>query len=153
MPLKQFKEQYGGDITSVLMQDMESRLANNAAAMMPATSLRTRGKHLASAMPTQVKCSPFFNISCTAFPMTQYAIVRMFYSILPILLILFYSILNYFLFYSILNYFLLSTVPDVEFISLRPEGNQNCHMSMEKWLLSDHCALTAPEAYRQLFLT
>ena len=54
MPLKQFKEEYGGDITSVLLQDMEQRLAASTAALLPATAARTRGKGAMTVMPTQV---------------------------------------------------------------------------------------------------
>lgn len=54
MPVKQFKEEFGGDITSVLLQDIETRLAASTAANLPATSLRTRAKGAASVMPTQV---------------------------------------------------------------------------------------------------
>ena len=43
MPLKVFKEQYGADIKSVMLKDMEERLAASVAAgKLAATGLKTR---------------------------------------------------------------------------------------------------------------
>ena len=54
MPLKVFKENYGGDINSVMLKDMEERLAASiAATKVPASELRTRGGTTAGATQVQ----------------------------------------------------------------------------------------------------
>ncbi len=55
MPLKVFKEQYGSDIKSVMLKDMEERLAASMATeKLPATGLRTRG-NAGGLMATQAR--------------------------------------------------------------------------------------------------
>ena len=54
MPLKEFKEKYGGNVASVLLGDVNSRLAESIAAAAPATSLRTRGGPATAIAVTQV---------------------------------------------------------------------------------------------------
>ena len=59
MPLKEFREKYGGNIASVLLGDANSRLAESIAAAAPATGLRTRNGPVTAIAGTQVLISPW----------------------------------------------------------------------------------------------
>ena len=64
MPLKVFKEQYGADIKSVMLKDMEDRLAASVAAgQLAATGLKTR-TGASGLLATQASRSTSMALSC-----------------------------------------------------------------------------------------